>query len=278
MKDTKNRDQKYVPIDEECGNQFFIINDLKENGPWDIRYNWFDGDYDVAITNANFKKNRFLFECDEAGSIQMQCEYAKKVENIAWSCVYSGGKSIHIIINTNYDGDSEEMHQMLWYKLKDRYFHGIKMDEQCKNSARKSRKPNEIRDNGVLQKLCYFYPDHILDISELIKETKSEMIRERVKQEFIQEQNSRKKKLNGYDTKQSYAEKNGNDLKAVLSINEEKSKNRDALRAAKHVIQGIGGWNESAKAVGYLKELGYPDYIIKNEIDWGDWDIRKYLK
>lgn len=270
-----------------CGCQFFIINDpVYEEGYQYINIEKRDACWDTnektgryAMTNNNFKKGRFLFECDEVGTIREQAIRAKEVEDIAWSCVYSGGKSIHIILNTNLDeclknftsiSEKEKCHQFIWDELHEIYFPGVNMDSQCKNSTRKSRKPNEMRDNGIKQKLCYFHPEHIIDVSDLVWKYLEHSAKEKARGQMLSELHN----SNG----ESFAQRHNNDLKAVLEIDEEKSINPEALMAAKRCIRFEGGWNDSAKACGYLQRLGYPDYIIKNEIDWGDWDIRKYLK
>lgn len=99
---------------------------------------------------------RFLFEMDKA-DLKEQCMYAQTTRNVITRCVYSGSKSIHMIIEfpAEYEDFCKENYREVWEYINDNVFDG-KCDTQCRNPSRLTRRPGVIRkDTGKEQTLLY---------------------------------------------------------------------------------------------------------------------------
>jgi len=108
-------------------------------------------------TDANcISHNRFLFEMDKA-DLKEQCMYARTTKNIITRCVYSGSKSIHMIIEfpAKYEDFCKENYRTIWEYINNNVFDG-KCDTQCRNPSRLTRRPGVIRkDTGKEQTLLF---------------------------------------------------------------------------------------------------------------------------
>lgn len=131
-------------------------------------------------TDANcIKHTRFLFEMDKA-DLKEQCMYARTTRNIITRCVYSGSKSIHMIIEfpAKYEDFCKENYREVWEYINNNVFDG-KCDTQCRNPSRLTRRPGVIRkDTGKEQKLLFAQKDisdpffsHVIDeVGEHVKQ------------------------------------------------------------------------------------------------------------
>ena len=108
-------------------------------------------------TDANcICHNRFLFEMDKV-DLKEQCMYARTTKNIITRCVYSGSKSIHMIIEfpAKYEDFCKENYRTIWKYINNNVFDG-KCDTQCRNPSRLTRRPGVIRkDTGKEQTLLF---------------------------------------------------------------------------------------------------------------------------
>lgn len=125
--------------------QFEVLNELRDNSSCK--------DNNVA------RLTRFLFECDEK-SYAWQLHNANKHSNIICRAVFSGGKSIHCIIELDESCQSVDEYKDIWETFNQFYFDG-NADKACCNPARLTRTPNAKRSdkNWALQKLL-FENDH----------------------------------------------------------------------------------------------------------------------
>lgn len=100
---------------------------------------------------------RFLFEMDnEPLDIQEQV-WLPSLSTVIIRAVYSGGKSIHFIIEL--PSTCEELcrkhYRLIWDWFNENYFDN-KADTQCKNPSRLTRRPGVVRsDTGKKQQLLY---------------------------------------------------------------------------------------------------------------------------
>jgi hypothetical protein len=95
----------------------------------------------------------YLFEFDNS-SLQEQETLIKKVREYINRVVFSGSKSYHCIITLNEDL-KDESYKWMWNFLNENLFEGL-ADKACSNPARRTRKPNVIRnDTGLEQKLVF---------------------------------------------------------------------------------------------------------------------------
>ena len=112
---------------------------------------------------------RFLFEMDNV-SIQEQISYLRRNKDYITRCVYSGSKSLHMIIQFPDDWEitCKDNYKEIWQILNQILFER-KCDYACSNPSRLTRRPGAYRaDTKKLQKLLYNQPeirlsDDILD-------------------------------------------------------------------------------------------------------------------
>ena len=112
---------------------------------------------------------RFLFEMDNV-PLQEQISYLKRNKEYITRCVYSGSKSLHMIIQFPDDWEStcKDNYKEIWQILNQILFES-QCDYACSNPSRLTRRPGAYRaDTKKLQKLLYNQPeirlsDDILD-------------------------------------------------------------------------------------------------------------------
>ena len=112
---------------------------------------------------------RFLFEMDNV-SIQEQISYLRRNKEYITRCVYSGSKSLHMIIQLPDDWETtcKDNYKEIWQILNQILFES-QCDYACSNPSRLTRRPGAYRaDTKKLQKLLYNQPeirlsDDILD-------------------------------------------------------------------------------------------------------------------
>ena len=116
-------------------NPFFAINPVRGLG--DNR----KGENTSAMRN-------FLYEFDTL-PLETQKNIFKRHRDIVSMATYSGGKSIHMIIQVADHPTDRDEYRYVWKLLRDRYFPSA--DGQCNDCLRLSRTPNAVRDNGRKQ-------------------------------------------------------------------------------------------------------------------------------
>ena len=112
---------------------------------------------------------RFLFEMDNV-SLEEQLTYLRRNKEYITRCVYSGSKSLHMIIQFPNDWETtcKDNYKDIWHILNTILFER-KCDYACSNPSRLTRRPNALRhDTNKIQKLLYNQPeirlsDDILD-------------------------------------------------------------------------------------------------------------------
>ena len=112
---------------------------------------------------------RFLFEMDNV-PLQEQISYLRRNKEYITRCVYSGSKSLHMIIQLPDDWEStcKDNYKEIWYILNQILFDS-KCDNACSNPSRLTRRPGAYRaDTKKLQKLLYNQPDNRLDDNDII--------------------------------------------------------------------------------------------------------------
>jgi hypothetical protein len=116
-------------------------------------------DYNVA------SYRNLVFEIDGI-PLEEQELLIESRKNIIARAVYSGGKSIHCIIQVENAPENKEQYKWLWKRLNEQIFKGL-ADRACSNPARLTRCPNMIRyhegndsskNDGNLQKLWFIQP------------------------------------------------------------------------------------------------------------------------
>ena len=103
---------------------------------------------------------RFLFEMDST-SLDEQLTYLNRNKDIITRCVYSGSKSLHIVIQFDDDWEStcKDNYKEIWNILNKLLFDS-KCDNACSNPSRLTRRPGAIRaDTAKEQKLVYNNPE-----------------------------------------------------------------------------------------------------------------------
>lgn len=122
--------------------EFEVLNELKDC---------------VNRTDDNcIQHTRFLFEMDNV-SLQEQISYLKRNKEYITRCVYSGSKSLHIVIQFDDDWEStcKDNYKEIWNILNSILFDN-RCDCACSNPSRLTRRPYAIRaDNKKEQKLIY---------------------------------------------------------------------------------------------------------------------------
>lgn len=147
------------------------------------------GTHKTINTNDNVKQDNFLFECDGLSLDEQKKQLSNLPEEVyksVHSAIYSGNKSVHVIITTNFGEQkgiipgseyTNRLRKLLWNKLNDKYFGG-NGDPACSNAARLTRAPNVVRaDTGNLQD-CIIWNDHPakLDVNGMINVIKYQMM------------------------------------------------------------------------------------------------------
>lgn len=99
---------------------------------------------------------RFLFEMDNV-PLQEQISYLRRNKEYITRCVYSGSKSLHIVIQFDDDWETtcEDNYKEIWHIINQILFDS-KCDIACSNPSRLTRRPGAIRnDTKKEQKLIY---------------------------------------------------------------------------------------------------------------------------
>lgn len=137
----------YIPFQSY---EFEVLNELKDC---------------VNRTDSNcIQHTRFLFEMDNI-QLQEQISYLNRNKDIITRCVYSGSKSLHMIIQFSDDWETtcKDNYKEIWHILNQILFDS-KCDNACSNPARLTRRPNALRqDTKNIQKLLYNQPENRLD-------------------------------------------------------------------------------------------------------------------
>ena len=103
---------------------------------------------------------RFLFEMDST-SLDEQLTYLNRNKEYITRCVYSGSKSLHIVIQFDDDWETtcEDNYKEIWHIINQILFDS-KCDIACSNPSRLTRRPGAIRaDTKKEQKLIYNNPE-----------------------------------------------------------------------------------------------------------------------
>ena len=112
---------------------------------------------------------RFLFEMDNV-PLQEQISYLRRNKEYITRCVYSGSKSLHMIIQLPDDWEStcKDNYKEIWQILNQILFES-QCDNACSNPSRLTRRPNALRhDTNKIQKLLYNQPDNRLDDNDIL--------------------------------------------------------------------------------------------------------------
>ena len=112
---------------------------------------------------------RFLFEMDNV-SLEEQLTYLRRNKEYITRCVYSGSKSLHMIIQFPDDWETtcKDNYKDIWQILNQILFDS-KCDYACSNPSRLTRRPNALRhDTNKIQKLLYNQPDNRLDDNDIL--------------------------------------------------------------------------------------------------------------
>lgn len=120
--------------------QFEVLNELKD---------------DSSATDHNVAQlTRFLFECDTK-SYAWQLHNANLHNDVICRAVFSGGKSLHCIIELDEPCQSIEEYKDIWAFFNSYYFDNA-ADNACSNPARLTRTPGAKRiGTWVTQKLVF---------------------------------------------------------------------------------------------------------------------------
>ena len=103
---------------------------------------------------------RFLFEMDST-SLDEQLTYLNRNKDIITRCVFSGSKSLHMIIQftNDFEQTCKDNYKEIWNILNKLLFDS-KCDSACSNPSRLTRRPGAIRaDTNKEQKLVYNNPE-----------------------------------------------------------------------------------------------------------------------
>ena len=112
-------------------------------------------------TDVNcIQHTRFLFEMDST-SLDEQLTYLNRNKDIITRCVFSGSKSLHMIIQftNDFEQTCKDNYKEIWNILNNLLF-DKKCDSACSNPSRLTRRPGAIRaDTAKEQKLVYNNPE-----------------------------------------------------------------------------------------------------------------------
>ena len=103
---------------------------------------------------------RYLFEMDNV-PLQEQISYLRRNKEYITRCVYSGSKSLHMIIQftNDFEQTCKDNYKEIWNILNKLLF-DKKCDSACSNPSRLTRRPGAIRaDTTKEQKLVYSNPE-----------------------------------------------------------------------------------------------------------------------
>ena len=103
---------------------------------------------------------RFLFEMDNA-PLQEQISYLRRNKEYITRCVFSGSKSLHMIIQftDDFEQTCKDNYKEIWHIINQILFDS-KCDNACSNPSRLTRRPGAIRaDTAKEQKLVYNNPE-----------------------------------------------------------------------------------------------------------------------
>ena len=103
---------------------------------------------------------RFLFEMDNV-PLQEQISYLRRNKEYITRCVFSGSKSLHMIIQftNDFEQTCKDNYKEIWNILNKLLF-DKKCDSACSNPSRLTRRPGAIRaDTAKEQKVVYNNPE-----------------------------------------------------------------------------------------------------------------------
>ena len=126
--------------------EFEVLNELK-----DLRNR----------TDDNcIEHTRFLFEMDNS-TLDEQLNYLRRNKEYITRCVFSGSKSLHMIIQftDDFEQTCKDNYKEIWHIINQILFDS-KCDIACSNPSRLTRRPGAIRADTVKeQKLVYNNPE-----------------------------------------------------------------------------------------------------------------------
>ena len=126
--------------------EFEVLNELK-----DLRNR----------TDDNcIEHTRFLFEMDNS-TLDEQLNYLRRNKEYITRCVFSGSKSLHMIIQftNDFEQTCKDNYKEIWHIINQILFDS-KCDIACSNPSRLTRRPGAIRADTVKeQKLVYNNPE-----------------------------------------------------------------------------------------------------------------------
>lgn len=126
--------------------EFEVLNELK-----DLRNR----------TDDNcIEHTRFLFEMDNS-TLDEQLNYLRRNKEYITRCVFSGSKSLHMIIQftNDFEQTCKDNYKEIWHIINQILFDS-KCDNACSNPSRLTRRPGAIRADTVKeQKLVYNNPE-----------------------------------------------------------------------------------------------------------------------
>lgn len=161
-----------LSLDPNCDYQYEVLNELKDGTSG-------------KIENL-LKHTRFVFEIDTI-PLKEQWEMIKPILDNITRVVYSGGKSLHTIIEFEgkYETFCKDHYVQIWNFINDEYFKG-KADTQCKNPNRLTRRPNAYRwdekHSNVKQTLLYNEPgNYYKNAEKLISSVNGNAIANKIK-------------------------------------------------------------------------------------------------
>lgn len=136
-------------------------------------------------TDANcIQHTRFLFEMDST-PLDEQFKYYKSNKEYITRCVFSGSKSLHIIIQLpdSWEDTCKENYKEVWTIINTILFDNL-CDRACANPSRLTRRPNALRqDSHKVQHLIYDSRDTRL--SEDILNRIAISLRSRIRQKHL---------------------------------------------------------------------------------------------
>lgn len=202
-----------------------------------------------------------------------------KFTNRIFSQTFSGSKSVHtlVYIDPEYREDIAEDFKYYW-KLIGAYIFGSTdyLDIACATIGRLSRKPNGIRENGVIQECYYYNPNATLrnwTLEDKIKEHKQYLNLEKIrKQEDALKEH--RLFLNNKDEEMTKLEriyKKGNcseafNLAYEVIVNHECPKGANYISACA-ALKGCGFSQELAKEMLRIASDAHPTNISRRNVD-----------
>lgn len=239
FRDEYHNGMKFEELTADSDNQFMTLNQMRPLSDKTIR----NDKGVVMFCNDNFYMNNFLYESDDC-SLEQQKAVVRKLWNmhIPYCVTFSGNKSLHIIIKTNYEGFDTAVYKRLWKELKNKYLPEVSCDTAVTNPSRLCRKPNGTRSNGKKQLLICHNEANVIDVSDILQQIEAEVAEEKKKQTMLLFFKQLKEAM--YPSKHDWH--NLPAVKSVLSGDEYYKGNRD---------------NSVYKACYSMKQNGYRDEI-----------------